>query len=345
MFRRCLALRPLKGSSAMWKRVQTNQCLRFVRAFSDQPMPVIDLTGIQDCEETAKRAAKEIDTACREIGFLSITGHAVPQEAIDTMGAVSRAYFDRPAEEKKQITMTETYPYGYSGFAEETLAKGYGQESKPDLKECFAIGPSNPKALMPAVKFPAQPPGLAAAWTEYYAQMDALACRLLTLFAIALDMPKDFFTSKCDYHRSALRAINYPEQTSAPAPGQIRAGAHTDYGALTILRQDSVGGLEVQNRENEWCPVPASDDAFVINIGDLMQQWTNDVWVSTPHRVVNPATDKGNRRQSIAYFHNINHDQMVECIPTCQSADSPAKYPPILAWDHLMEKHLASTKH
>lgn len=322
----------------------TRWALAMPRCFSGSAMPVVDLTGVQDCHATAARVAAQIDEACRTIGFLAITGHGVSQPAMDDMWSVTREYFDKESEEKKEITMTEDYPYGYSGFAEETLAKGYGKKSHPDLKECFAIGPHNPKALMPAVQWPAHPANFQNAWANYYGEMEALADRMLTLFAIGLKIDNDFFTSKCTYHRSALRAINYPYQDVPPAPGQIRAGAHTDYGALTILRQDIVGGLQVQNREGEWCDVPARQDAYVINIGDLMQRWTNDEWVSTPHRVVNPPAADGNRRQSVAYFHNINHDQIVECISTCQSASNPPKHDPILAWDHLMEKHLASTQ-
>lgn len=318
---------------------------RPVRYMTTNTLPKIDLTGVQDCPATAKVAAKEIEAACRDIGFLTITGHGVPQNVIENMWSITQQYFDLPANIKKEILMTEEYPYGYSGFAEETLSKGVGDSSaKPDLKECFAIGPNNPKALMPAVLWPSQPAGLKDAWQLYYSEMEALAQRILRLFAIALDLDPTFFASKCTYHRSALRALNYPHQETPPLPGQIRAGVHTDYGALTILKQDVVGGLQVQNRDKEWIDVPSMPDAYVINIGDLMQQWTNDLWVSTPHRVVNPPADKGNRRQSLAYFQNINHDQMVECIPSCQSPQNPAKYQPILAWDHLMTKHLASTR-
>lgn len=307
-------------------------------------MPVIDLAGTTDCVETAKRVAAEVDEACRTIGFLAIKNHGVSDAVINDMWTQTTAYFDLPTEEKNHLVMSEEYPYGYSGFAEESLSKGYGEAAKPDLKECFSIGPHNPDALMPLVRWPSSPPGMVQAWKNYYGAMEGLSNHLLTLFALALKLPENYFTSKSTYHRSALRAINYPFQEIPPLTGQIRAGAHTDYGTLTILRQDAVGGLQVQNREKEWCDVPVIPGTYVINIGDLMQRWTNDIWVSTPHQVVNPPADKGNRRQSVAFFHNINHDQMVECIPTCKSPDNPAKYPPILAWDHLMEKHLASTK-
>ena len=139
---------------------------------------------------------------------------------------------------------------------------------------------------------------------------------------------------------------NYPDLDKPPLPGQLRASAHTDYGTLTILLPDDApGGLQVKARgDDRWLPVPHVPGAFVINLGDLMRRWTNDKWESTLHRVVPPPEDAegSTRRQSIAFFHNINADYVVECIPTCTDKDNPPKYPPITAQDHLMQKHLAS---
>lgn len=156
---------------------------------------------------------------------------------------------------------------------------------------------------------------------------------------------------------------NYPELTKAPLPGQLRASAHTDYGTLTILRPDDApGGLQVLPKGEGWTDVPYIQDAYVINLGDLMARWTNDKWVSTMHRVVTPPLDAGAlpsspcasaslmcvcagrpcRRQSMAFFHNINAEHMVSCIDTCKSESNPPKYAPIKAFDLLMQKHLAS---
>lgn len=125
----------------------------------------------------------------------------------------------------------------------------------------------------------------------------------------------------------------------------VLQGAHTDYGSLTILLQDSVGGLQVRNRRREWVDAVPRANSFVINLGDLMARWSNDQWVSTLHRVVQPpsaAAAPPKRRQSIAFFHNLNADAVVECIPTCTDANNPPKYPPITAWDMLMQKHAAA---
>jgi len=171
--------------------------------------------------------------------------------------------------------------------------------------------------------------------------MEMLTARLMELFAIGMDLPSGYFVDRFTDHNSTLRLINYPPQTEAPKPGQLRAGAHTDYGALTILLgQDRPGGLEVQSPSGEWIPGRTAPHSFVINIGDLMMRWSNDTRISTPHRVANPPPGSGDvsRRLSMAYFCNPNDGLMIECLPTCANADSPPRYPPIRAGQHRFEK-------
>ena len=170
--------------------------------------------------------------------------------------------------------------------------------------------------------------------------MRDLGNRLMSLFARGLGLPPGFFADKIDQQPNALRAINYPERDDAPLPGQLRAGAHTDYGTLTILRQDAVGGLEVLDRGGRWTGVETVPGAFVINIGDLMARWTNDQWRSTLHRVVDPpvARRPPARRQSMPYFQNANWSAEITCLPTCLAPGETAPYEPVLAGPHLMGK-------
>ena len=133
---------------------------------------------------------------------------------------------------------------------------------------------------------------------------------------------------------------NYPALEAPPVPGQIRAGAHSDYGSLTILStEDRPGGLQVFNSAGEWVDVPIIEGTFVINIGDLMARWTNDAWVSTLHRVANPPDDAGaeSRRQSVVFFHNPNYDAAVSCIPTCLAPGAEPKYAPTTSGEHLRQ--------
>ena len=148
--------------------------------------------------------------------------------------------------------------------------------------------------------------------------MGALAEDLMAMFALALALPEDFFAAMIDRPISRLRVRNYPAPEPPPLPGQLRAGAHSDYGSLTILRtEDKPGGLQVLNRAGDWVDVPFASDGLIVNIGELMARWTNEQWKATLHRVVNPpeASGSASRRLSLVFFHNPNYDAPVEALP------------------------------
>lgn len=270
---------------------------------------------------------------------------------IEEAWAAVRAFFDQPEALKHETDMGPDYPYGYNGMQAEMagneLKDTYGAG---DMKESWqaCLGARTSEAYgVPAVRWPRAPDQFKSAFTAYYYEMEALANRLLLVFARALGVADDWFKDKADKHWCALRALNYPHQTVAPAPGALRIAPHSDYGTLTILRADDApGGLQVQMADGSWADVVIPPDAFVINLGDLMQRWTNDKWRSTRHRVVNPPLDvaarRDTRRQSMAFFHNLNRDVTVETIATCIDASHPATYPPINAFEHLMQRHAAA---
>jgi isopenicillin N synthase-like dioxygenase len=170
--------------------------------------------------------------------------------------------------------------------------------------------------------------------------MERLAADLMRLFARALNLPARHFEPYFDKHISLLVTNFYPPQPQEPKPGQLRAGAHTDYGSLTILAPSiSPGGLQVRNQDGAWENVLQVEGGLVINIGDLMAQWTNDRWVSTMHRVVNPERrTAGKARMSIVFFQQPNDDAIISCIPTCTDQDNPAKYEPVGAGAHVSAK-------
>jgi len=296
----------------------------------------------------------EFDAVCREVGFFQIVHHDFPNDIADAAWDAATAFFDLPLEERMSVARPSGgYPYGYIPIAEETLARSVGTDgAAPDLKEVFNVGPidspdhpiddpGEAEVYSPNL-WPAALPELRATWEPYYREMLRLSSRLMSLFAIGLDLPPDHFESYIDRSPSALRAINYPAQPTAPVAGQLRAGAHSDYGTLTILRQDDApGGLEVRSpHENRWVPIPSIDGAFVVNVGDLLARWTNDRWRSTVHRVVNPdlGETRSTRRQSMPFFHNANYDSVVACLPTCGTPGNEQKYPPVVAGVHLMAK-------
>jgi len=168
----------------------------------------------------------------------------------------------------------------------------------------------------------------------------------MRVFALALDLPEHYFDSAIDDPISAMRMLNYPHTNVPPEPGQLRAGAHSDYGSLTILLADAApGGLEIRSPEGKWVAVPNLPGAFIVNIGDLMALWTNDRWVSTLHRVVNPSADSSGstRRQSFAFFHQPNWSAEISCIPTCLAAGERPKYAPARSGEYLMNKFRGTT--
>ena len=320
-------------------------------------VPVIDIAPFLAGSPGDKRAvAREIDRACTDIGFFTIVGHGVPGDLVSRMLEVTKAFFDLPLEDKLRVRQpVPEQSRGYLGVGMENLSYSRDDRSTADLKELFAIGPvdvpdrpyfTRPEAypsFAPNI-WPEQPTDFRAVWTAYYRVLERVTLRMMGMLAMALQLPETYFGPFIDKHVTPIRANHYPEQTTPPHPGQLRAGAHTDYGALTILLPENVpGGLQVQNRRGEFSDVEAPPGSFVCNLGDLMQRWTNDRWRSTMHRVVNPPIDRaaGNRRVSIAYFHQPNYDAVIECLPTCTGPGNPPRYPPVSSSEHRLRKYLA----
>jgi len=305
-------------------------------------VPTVDLSSVNVIEE--------LRDACTRCGFFFVRSHGVDKAAISECWRLVREFFDAPLHVKDAVKMTDDYPYGYGGMLSEKTGNAGGSQAydTSDLKESFQVclSTADTPASVPEVRWPSAPAGLPAAFTAYYREMEALAARLLVVFAQALELPPDFFPTKMGMHWSALRALNYPEQEKPPNPGQLRIAPHSDYGVLTILRADDApGGLEVLRTDGSWSPVVIPEDAFCINLGDLMQRWTNDSWKSTVHRVVNPPLFPGipTRRQSMAFFCNLNKEATVETIPSCVTPSAPLKYGPINAFEHLMQRYALST--
>ena len=299
-------------------------------------VPVIDLAPFLSGPAAARQGVvNQARLACEQIGFLTITGHGVPPALIERTASVARSFFDLPEAEKKRMGMTAAGA-GYSPLQGERLAATRGQPAPADLKESLNAGTD-----FDAVPWPARPPELRAACRDYFERLNNLAGDLLRLFALGLALPEHYFAPRIDHSSSFLRIINYPPQAVTPQPGQLRAGAHTDYGTLTILRSENVaGGLQVRSRAGDWLAVRVPPGAFVVNIGDMLMRWTNDRWISTLHRVVNPPAEQASssRRQSLVFFHNPNPETVVACLPGCCGPDNPPRYAPITAGAFIAEK-------
>jgi isopenicillin N synthase-like dioxygenase len=295
-------------------------------------VPVIDLSG------GTRLVVDELGRACREIGFLTVTGHDVPAELIESTAEAARVFFDRPADEKLMFTRGEPTPGlpVYRPLRSESLAASLGRKTPGDLKESLDWGPA-----VPGFGWPEHPPGLRSLFEAYFEALGGLGERIRRFFALALDLPEDWFEPSFRGHSSSLRVINYPQPEGEVEPGQLRAGAHTDYGCMTILRtEDAPGGLQVQTRAGEWLDVHAVPGSFVVNLGDMMARWTNDRWIATLHRVAVPPADRAarSRRQTIVFFHDPRADAVIECIPSCTDAAHPPRYEAVTALDHVTAK-------
>ena len=325
---------------------------------SDRPFPVIDLAPFRAGDVTARRSvARQIDEACREIGFFGVTGHGVDEATVRECYEQALAFFDLPLEEKLRIRQPALeivrgyIPQGVGALA----AAEEDRPVHPDLKESFTIGPlvahpvpSEDMAPLRAPNlWPRYPAGLRPAWERAYFAFETLARHLMQACAMALGLEEHWFDGRMDRHFSVLSALHYPDQHEAPAPGQLRSGAHTDFDALTVLRPDGAPGrLQVMTKAGTWAEAPLVPGAFIVNIGDLLARWTNDRWVSTLHRVVNPPGTEAlqSRRLSLGYFQEINPEVEVSALPGTTGAGNPAKYPPTTAGAIHNEKFMRQAK-
>ncbi len=310
-------------------------------------IPLIDLEPfIRGTAEGRARVAAAMREAAEQIGFFAITGHGVSPGTMDALYAKAHAFFDLPLDEKQRMAPPRPdFPRGYKAVGFEALAAGNESKTPPDLKEYYHFGrptvPDDPyyrgaeggKHFFDN-RWPAAPQGFSKAADAYYGAMEGLSVTLCRIAALALELPEHYFDDKIDRHITAARINYYPRQDDPPAEGQLRAGAHTDYGMLTILSGESAPGLQVQTRSGEWVDVATDKYRFVCNIGDLLMRWTNDRWVSNTHRVLNPPREmaRASSRMSIAFFHHPNYDAKIECIPGC-AGDAPPKYEPVLSGD------------
>jgi len=313
-------------------------------------VPVIDIAPFLSGSSGKLSVAEAVDAACREVGFLVIEGHGVRQDLLSRMTQSMLGFFQQSPVSKGRCGVTPDNFHGYRGPNATALAKSKGVDTPPDLMERFTVGrvdvPDDEyhRSLRERIfrdnQWPEQLPGFREAAEGYYREMERLASDLMRIFAVALKLPENYFAGFFDKHISQQVTNYYPAVETPPQPGQLRAGAHTDYGSLTILYPAvSPGGLQVMSSSGAWKDVPVVPGSFIINIGDLLAQWTNDRWVSTLHRVVNPeGVQSKDARMSIVFFQQPNDDAIIRCIETCTGADNPPKYEAVGAGEHVAAK-------
>jgi isopenicillin N synthase-like dioxygenase len=283
-------------------------------------IPVIDVSGLRGCAAERRAVAKELREACTDTGFFYIKGHGTSPALTEQVIRQSRDFFALPMEQKLALTTANSRcRHGYEPLKAQTLEPG----APPDLKEGFLAGEdltaNHPTVLNDPVnlgpnQWPPQLPQFRAIMISYVAEMKALTKTLMHGLALSLDLDEDYFDDFCRDPILTLRLLHYPPQPPNPAPNEKGCGAHTDWGGITALLQDEAGGLQVRHADGSWILALPMAGTFVVNIGDLFARWTNNLYRSTVHRVINAS---GRDRYSVPFFLDGRSDHLVSCIPTC----------------------------
>ena len=310
-------------------------------------IPVIDispLVGPQNNPKSLRKTAKEIENACKNIGFFYVKNHQIPQNHLDAVILVMQEFFNLPEEEKMKIHIGNSDVFrGYTPLGKELT------NAKYDWHECVDFGldlePNHPEViagnqLLGPNQWPENQPNFRKALESHWDLMILLGRRITEGLAMSLGFDKKKFARFMNKSHSFMRISNYPpygkDQEENVGDG---IGAHIDYGFLTILLQDNIGGLEVKNADNEWVSAPMIPGTFLINIGHMIQRWTNDYYKATVHRVIPP---KHETRCSLPFFFEPNFDAIVVPLDTFCSKNNPPRYKPFHFGNYLESKFTTS---
>ncbi|MDP1874193.1 isopenicillin N synthase family oxygenase [Phenylobacterium sp.] len=292
-------------------------------------IPVVDIAGLSSSDVAVRRAvAGRMGAAAREVGFLYVSGHGLDEQLFQNVLDAAKAFFAQPMHAKMASYIGQSE--NHSGYVPE------GEEVFPggtiDRKEAYDLnldlpGASAEAPMLGANLWPDQP-GFREATSAYYAAVSELAQRLFRGFALALDLPEDHFEPHRQRPPSQLRMIHYPYDPTAEDREGI--GAHTDYEFFTILR-GTAPGLEVRNGAGQWIDAAPRPGCYVINIGDMLEAWTNGVFTATSHRVRKVAEE----RYSFPFFATCDFDTVVEPDPRLVTAERQARYRRLVSGEHL----------
>lgn len=299
--------------------------------FETMEIPVVDFSAFLNGNQDEKICvSNELINVVKNYGFVYLKNINIPKDEIEKAFEMSKTFFSKSLEYKMSVKKSHETFCGYDALLVEKLTS-----DKPgDLKESYMIKKNG-------TPWPSDWDEFKQAMYLFHSQCYSLVMEILRSFAIGLNLNSNYFDDK--FHNgdvTLLRLLHYPPLPDEIEHGQIRAGEHTDYGALTLLFQDEVGGLEVKTLDNKWIPAPYIPNTILINVGDVMQMWTNGFLNSTPHRVVNPVNErKSTSRYSIAFFTDPDLDCLIKPIDNFVSEDNPSKYPVKLFRDHLFYKY------
>ncbi|KAJ7600252.1 hypothetical protein C8J56DRAFT_768493 [Mycena floridula] len=310
-----------------------------------EQIPIIDFADMSSTDPVVRRElADRIRDACINVGFFYINNHGIPPEVISRAVEAAQRFFSLPSASKMDIDIHKSSNFkGYTALlGENTDPTGQG-----DLHEGFDLGweEANPEgnnarddgAMSGRNIWPDGLPGFREEVLSYYHAAVRLGQSLFPLFALALDLPENFFDDKTTKPAAIMRLLHYPPQHawSVEENGKIIGiGAHTEY-CFTILWQDDVGGLQVQNTDGNWIDAVPIPGTLVLNLGDQFARWTNDVFKSTLHRAINRS---GAERYSMPLFFGTDYDVLLEPLPSCVSSENPLKYDVVTAGDYVKSR-------
>jgi isopenicillin N synthase-like dioxygenase len=306
-------------------------------------LPIVDVGGLWREASDAELSAlgKQVFDACRSTGFFYIVNHGVPRDLVAQAFAANRRFHALPLEEKLGIKLNRWHR-GYQALGGSTLVSSarFAPARHPNQLESFflrhEVDPVDASFMVRPLQGPNQWPDDAAfrdSVSRYDWTMRDTGMRLLKVFSTAIGERPDFFAERFAPPTTALRLIHYPPAPVDRPDDLYGAHPHTDYGFLTILAQDDIGGLEVRRPDGGWMPVPFMPDSFIVNIGDILARWTNDGFNSTPHRVINRSPDKG--RYSIGYFFDPSLDAEISTLPRFRESAPSEKYEPVRYADYF----------
>ncbi len=293
------------------------------RRLSFDEVPVVDVGPLMEGEQH-QPTIDEIRSACRDVGFLYVQSHGVAQSTIDSLLAAAREFFQQPMEEKMRVALNERMrgylPLYYRSYEGEERAATSHQEG-------FWIGHDRPMDARSPLDgpnvWPDGFPELKRAMHAYFDEIDPLRLTLQRAFSVALDLEPDTFDNVFDRSLSRLKLNHYPPQYDEVTENNIGVVPHSDSGGFTILWQDENGGLEIQSKSGVWVGAPPIPDTMVVNLGQIMQMWTNGEFSATPHRVINR---HGADRYSIPLFVNPNSDTVIRALTAPFDSFEPFEY-------------------
>jgi isopenicillin N synthase-like dioxygenase len=296
--------------------------------------PIVDIGPlVRGDKAEIPDVVQNIQRACEGIGFMYVKNHGVARATLDAMVSEAKAFFDLPVDQKLSVAVEQSRQF--RGYLPLEYTGNEGPEGK-NLQEAFIImherGLDSSNLLDGPNQWPAALPTIKPAMLHYFAAMEDLAFKLLPGFALSLGLPGNYFTEAFTKPIMVLKPNHYPPQKIADETQIIGVGGHCDGGGFTILWQDNLGGLEIKNKSGEWIGVPPIKDTFVINIGNLLQRWTNGRFSSTEHRVINRF---GKDRYSIAFFADPNYHTLIGPIVDKKNNDDL----PIVCGEYLYKNY------